>query len=75
MVYALVLLLFLAWKWRLLDLLKRILFLGSLPFMHLYFLNRAEHPLVFQLWTIVFLPFLLILSVYRGVRWIRSMRH
>ena len=48
MVYALVLLLFLAWKWRLLDLLKRILFLGSLPFMHLYFLNRAEHPLVFS---------------------------
>ena len=44
--------------------LKRILILGSLPFMHLYFLNRAEHLLVFQVWTIVFLLFLLILSVY-----------
>lgn len=76
MVYALVmLLLFLAWKWRLRDLLKRILIIGSLPFIHLYFLNRAENPLVFQAWTIFFLVILLILSVYRVVRWIRSLRH
>jgi hypothetical protein len=75
MVYGLVmLLLFLAWKWRLRDLLKRMLIIASIPFTHLYFLNRAENPLVFQAWTLFFLLVLLMLLVYRIVRWLRGWR-
>ena len=75
MVYGLVLLfLFLAWKWRIRDLLKRIIILAALPFVHLYFLNRAENPLAFQAWTIFFLLILLVLLGYRLFKWFRGLR-
>jgi hypothetical protein len=73
MAYVLILsLLLLAWKWRLRDLVKRLLILAALPILHVHFLRKAENPLAFQAWTLVVLCLLAAFGLYRAIRWIRS---
>ncbi len=75
MTYGLILLfLLLVWKWRLRDLIKRLLILASLPVLHVHFLKKAENPLVFQAWTLAVILVLAILGTLRMVRWLRSFR-
>jgi hypothetical protein len=75
MVYLMTLIiLMLAWKWRIRDLIKRLLILASIPVLHVHFLNKAENPLVFQGWTMLVLVILAAYGVYRTVRWVRSLR-
>ena len=75
MTYGLILLfLLLAWKWRLRDLIKRLLILASLPVLHVHFLKKAENPLAFQAWTLAVILVLAILATLRMVRWLRSFR-
>jgi hypothetical protein len=75
MVYLLVLLfLVLAWKWRIRDLIKRLLILAAIPVLHVHFLNKAKNPLVFQAWTLLVLLLLAVYGVYRAVRWVREIR-
>jgi hypothetical protein len=66
--------LMLAWKWRIRDLIKRLLILAAIPVLHVHFLNKAENPLVFQGWTMLVLVILAAYGVYRTVRWVRSLR-
>ncbi len=73
--YGLILLfLLLAWKWRLRDLIKRLLILASLPVLHVHFLKKAENPLAFQAWTLTVILVIAILAALRMVRWHRSFR-
>jgi len=75
MIYLVVLvILMLAWKWRLRDLIKRLLILAAIPVLHVQFLKKAENPLVFQAWTLLALAVLAAYGVYRTVRWVRSFR-
>ena len=75
MVYLFVLLfLALAWKWRIRDLIKRLLILAAIPLLHVHFLNKAENPLVFQAWTLFGLLLLAVYGVYRAVKWAREIR-
>lgn len=75
MVYLVILvILMLAWKWRLRDLIKRLLILAAIPVLHIQFLKKAEDPLVFQEWTLLALAVLAAYGVYRTVRWVRSLR-
>ena len=75
MTYGLILLvLLLAWKWRIRDLIKRLLILASLPVLHVHFLKKAENPLAFQAWTLVVICLIAFLGVLRMVRWLRSFR-
>ena len=75
MVYLVILvILMLAWKWRLRDLIKRLLILAAIPVLHVHFLNKAENPLAFQAWTLLALAVLAAYGVYRTVRWVRSLR-
>ena len=46
--FLVLLLLVLAWKWRIRDLIKGLLILTAIPVLHVHFLNKAENPLVFQ---------------------------
>ena len=75
MVYLVILvILMLAWKRRLRDLIKRLLILAAIPVLHIQFLKKAEDPLVFQEWTLLALAVLAAYGVYRTVRWVRSFR-
>ena len=75
MVYLVILvILMLAWKWRLRDLIKRLLILAAIPVLHVQFLKKAENPLAFQAWTLLALAVLAAYGVYRTVRWVRSLR-
>ena len=75
MVYLFVLLfLVLAWKWRIRDLIKRMLILATIPLLHVHFLNKAENPLVFQAWTLFALLLLAVYGVYRAVKWVKEIR-
>jgi hypothetical protein len=75
MVYLVILvILMLAWKWRLRDLIKRLLILAAIPVLHVHFLKKAENPLAFQAWTLLALAVLAAYGVYRTVRWVRSLR-
>ena len=75
MIYLVVLvILMLAWKWRLRDLIKRLLILAAIPVLHVHFLKKAENPLAFQAWTLLALAVLAAYGVYRTVRWVRSLR-
>ena len=75
MVYLLVLLfLVLAWKWRIRDLINRLLILAAIPVLHVHFMNKAENPLVFQAWTFLVLFLLAGYGVYRAVKWVKEIR-
>ncbi len=63
--------LFLLWRWRIRDLIKRTIILLSIPVLHMHFLKKAENPLAFQAWTLVGLALLVSVIVYRLVARIR----
>jgi hypothetical protein len=63
--------LFLLWRWRIRDLIKRAIILLSIPVLHMHFLKKAENPLAFQAWTLAGLALLVSVIVYRLVARIR----
>lgn len=67
-----ILLLFLAWRWRIRDLIKRVLIVLLIPFLHQYFLNRSEDPLVFQQWTLVILGVVLLFCLIKAISWVKN---
>ena len=63
--------LFLLWRWRIRDLIKRAIILLSIPVLHMHYLKKAESPLAFQAWTLVGLTLLVSVVFYRLVAKIR----
>ncbi len=67
-----ILLLFLAWRWRIRDLIKRVLIVLLIPFLHQYFLKRSEDPLVFQQWTLVVIGVVLLFCLMKAISWVKN---
>ncbi len=66
MTYLIILfILVLLWRTRIRDLIKRVLILLSIPFLHVHFLKQSENPLVFQAWTLLGIVVILGIFLFR----------
>lgn len=70
-----ILLLILAWRWRIRDLIKRVLIVLLVPVLHVYFLRRAENPIAFQQWTLVVVGVLFLFCLMKAIVWVKNTLH